>query len=95
MDDAAIGEAVLLDDVLHELKLCCIYVFLNDNGWRTFVHHSGMVRADELTFNTTACSAVNDIPIDLSVSINDTSLTRKILILGMDMKGVWLHFFST
>ena len=70
-------------------------LFLNDNGWRTFVHYPGMVRADELTFNTATSSAVDDIPIDLSVTIDDTVLTREILILGMNMKGVGQHFFST
>ncbi len=63
---------------------------LDDDGWRAFVHHPGMVGTDELAVKAASAGAVDDIAKDLAVTIDDAVLAREELVLGMDMKGVGL-----
>ena len=59
------------------------------------VHDLGMVSTDELALKMLACYSVYDVTIDLTVSINDTSLTREVLVFGMNMESVRLKFRGT
>ena len=49
-----------------------------------------MVGADQLTFETMASFAIDDITINLTITINHTILAREVFVLGMDMESVGL-----
>ena len=49
-----------------------------------------MVSADELAFETAAGDSVDDVPIDLSVAIDHSTLSGEELVLGMYVEGVGL-----
>ena len=61
-------------------------LFSDGYGRWTFVHHLGMVGANELAFEMTACGAVDNVTIDLSVSVNRIAFPGEVFIFGMDMK---------
>ena len=49
-----------------------------------------MVGADELAFETLAGYTVDDVAIDLAVTIDHTVLAREMFVLAMNVEGVWL-----
>ncbi len=49
-----------------------------------------MVGTDELAFKPLSGYAVDDITIDLTITIDHTIFTREIFVLGMDMEGMRL-----
>ena len=49
-----------------------------------------MVGADELSFETLAGYTVDDVAIDLAVTIDHTVLAREMFVLAMNVEGVWL-----
>ena len=49
--------------------------FLDSGCWGKFVHHSGVVGTDELAVDATACGALDDVAIYLSVAEYDAVLT--------------------
>lgn len=49
-----------------------------------------MVGTDELAFKTLSGYAVNDVAIDLSVTIDHSIFSREELVFGMNVEGVWL-----
>ena len=47
-----------------------------------------------MALQTLACLPVNDVTIYFTVSIDHAVLTRKVLVLGMDVEGVGLLLFG-
>ena len=65
-------------------------LFFYFSGWRKFVHHAGVVGADELGVEGAAGGAVDGVAVDLAVTVDDALLTREELILSIYMEGVGL-----
>ena len=74
----------------------CVFVsyslalsFFPDHHRRgAFVHHPGMVGADELAVEALAGDAVDGVAIDLAVAIDHAVLAGEVFVLGMDVEGV-------
>ena len=54
-----------------------------------------MVSTDKLTFEVSASNTVDDITIDLPISVDSIAFTGKILVLCMDVESVRLEFCGT
>ena len=63
--------------------------------WRTLIHHSSMVGANELAFDDVSCRCVYGITINLPIAIDHITFAREVFILGMDVECVRLRIYGT